>query len=318
MLFTAYCLSYGNWTVIPKQWKESFMDMLDCGFDAVALSYSESEQQYARRTFEKQVHMAHECGLKVMVVPSRLLSRFAGAPYMSGNWISRHPEFQVPDNPGIACLECRESIEWGCNFIHELIVDYPIDGIIWDEPKAADWISYHSATIARFGNSPTAEQMMDSSVEFLNNLNKTALSIRPELIITLFNMPKTPSYYTLKAGALPGIAYCGFDGSCCKQSYFHETPKKFKETVNETWGRTLSECKLNSKKTFALIENMLMPQGAEKEFENELSKFLSHATPDHLACYYYAHGNECPETVHNLTMKLIKQYFLQTNRKDLL
>ena len=47
MLFTAYCLSYGNWTVIPKQWRESFSDMKNCGFDAVALSYSESDRHAA-------------------------------------------------------------------------------------------------------------------------------------------------------------------------------------------------------------------------------------------------------------------------------
>lgn len=308
MLFTAYCLSYGNWTVIPKQWKESFMDMKDCGFDAVALSYSESEQQYARRTFEKQVNMAHECGLKVMVVPSRLLTRFAGAPYMTGRWISTHPEFQIPDNPGYGCLECEEVVQWASDFIREIITDYPLDGIIWDEPKLPDWISGHPASIARFGASPSPEQMMDSAVDFLDKLNETALSIRPDLIITLFNMPVTPSYYTVKAASLPGVAYCGFDGSCCKQSYFHETPRKFKETVNETWPRTLRESKLASKKTFALIENMLMPEGVEEEFERELSKFLTHAKPDHLGCYYYAHGNECPEKIHNLTMKIIRQF----------
>jgi len=53
MLFTPYCLSYGNWTVISTQWRESFTDMKTCGFDAVAISYSES----VRRTFEKQVNI---------------------------------------------------------------------------------------------------------------------------------------------------------------------------------------------------------------------------------------------------------------------
>ena len=317
MLFTAYCLSYGNWTVIPKQWRESFQDMKQCGFDAVALSYSESDHRYARRAFEQQVNMAHQCGLKVMVVPSRLLSRFAGAPLMTGYWISQHPEFQVPYNSPLACLECQEVTDWANTFISELVSDYPIDGIIWDEPKGVGVISHHPETIKRYGTSPTKEQMMDSAVELLNTLNKTALALRPDLSITIFNMPSTPAYYSQKAGALPEIEYCGFDGSCSKQSYFHESPEKFKPSVCETWTRTLNECKLTGKKTFALIENMLMPKGVENEFVEELSKFLSMATPDHLACYYYAHGNECPETVHRITIDTINKFISPANNNSI-
>ena len=305
MLFTAYCLSYGNWTVIPKQWRESFSDMKNCGFDAVALSYSESDRQYAHRTFEKQVNMAHECGLKVFVVPSRILGRFAGAPYMTGYWISHHPEFQIPGNPCVACLECPEVVDWALGFIRELITDYPVDGIIWDEPKYVDWISRHPETLVRFGHSPTTEQIIGSAVEFLGALNKEALSIRPELTITLFNIPITPPSYTIRASKLKGIAYCGFDGSCSMQSYFHEEPRKFKATINETWSRTINECAETGKKTFVLIENMLMPEGSESGLEEELNKFFSMAEPDHLACYYYAHGNECPEIIHDRIIQAI-------------
>ena len=78
-MLTAYCLSYGNWTVIPRQWRESFTDMKKCGFDAVALSFSESEMRYSRRAFEMQVKMAHDCGLKVHVIPSRLGGRGCGS-----------------------------------------------------------------------------------------------------------------------------------------------------------------------------------------------------------------------------------------------
>ena len=71
-LLTAYCLSYGNWTVIPRQWTECFGEMSDLGFDAVVLSFSESEMRYARRTFEMQIGVAHKAGLKVFVIPSRI------------------------------------------------------------------------------------------------------------------------------------------------------------------------------------------------------------------------------------------------------
>jgi hypothetical protein len=47
-MISAYCLAYQNWTVVPHQIEESFADMADTGFDAVCLSFSESEMSYAR------------------------------------------------------------------------------------------------------------------------------------------------------------------------------------------------------------------------------------------------------------------------------
>ena len=101
-MLTAYCLSYGHYTPIPKQWRESFLDMRDLGFDAVALSFSESEMRYSRRAFELQIAAAHEAGLKVFVVPSRLGGRFAGAPLMTSLWLTLHPECQVPGHPDLS------------------------------------------------------------------------------------------------------------------------------------------------------------------------------------------------------------------------
>ena len=140
-LLTAYCLSYGNWTVIPRQWAKSFGEMSDLGFDAVALSFSESEMRYARRTFEMQIAAAHQAGIKVFVIPSRIGGRLAGAPLMGSLWLHENPSACLPENPGIACIESPEFREWSLEFIRTLIRDYEVDGIIWDATmsEAGDW-----------------------------------------------------------------------------------------------------------------------------------------------------------------------------------
>jgi hypothetical protein len=310
-MLTAYCLSYGNWTVIPSQWRESFADMKNCGFDAVALSFSESEMRYSRRTFEMQVNMAHECGLKVFVIPSRLGGRLAGAPLMSSLWLTSNPQAQLPELPGIACVESEAFQKWIKEFIATLVSDYEIDGIIWDEPKMADFVSYHPDTIAKLGDGPTAEAMADSFAGLIGELSLIAKSIRPDMSITIFNMPKTNPYFSVKTAGLEGIDYAGFDGNFSRQSFFHEPPEKIKHSLSELWERTVEECALGNSKTFALIENMLMPASVLDEFESGLADFLSMAQPDHLGCYYYAHNNECPEEVHNATMRIIGKYYLK-------
>ena len=80
MFLSAYTLSYGNWTVIPSHWERSFADMRENGFDAVDLSFSESEAMYSMRAIEQQIALAHKHGLKVLLIPSRFAGRFAGAP----------------------------------------------------------------------------------------------------------------------------------------------------------------------------------------------------------------------------------------------
>lgn len=188
--------------------------------------------------------------------------------------------------------------------------DYEIDGIIWDEPKMVDFVSNHPETIARSGQNPSPEMMADSFAGLIEELSLLAKEIRPGISITIFNMPVIGAYFTNKVTAAAGIDYAGFDGNFSRQSFFHEPPRKIKKSISELWGRTLEECAANKRKTFALIENMLMPEEVHEEFREGLTEFLRNAHPDHLGCYYYAHNNECPEEVHKITMEIISKYYL--------
>ena len=279
--------------------------------DKVAISFGESEMRYSRRAFELQVNLAHRCGLQVFVIPSRLGNRFAGAPLMPSLWLVQHPEAQVPGYVGwtgpMACLESSVFRGWIKEFMATLLRDYPLDGIIWDEPKSEQLVSLHPETIARFGPTPTPEQMEDGFVEFLDDLTAHCLAINPKLDITLFNQTSTDRF-TQASCAIPGLRYAGYDGNLCRQSFFHETPKWEKYRIESVWERTQRECKAAGKGTFALIENMLMPIAAMPEYEANLDAYLQTHRPDHLSLYYYAHNNEDPETVHQITRKLMRKH----------
>lgn len=312
MIVTAYCLSHGHWTVIPHHLEENFKDMADCGFTAVALSFSESEMMYSRRAFEIQVDLAHRCGLKVFVIPSRLGGRFAGAPLMPGLWISSHPEAQVPGYLSfagpIACIESSAFRDWIHGFMTTLLTDYPVDGIIWDEPKSENIVSTHPETVKKFGAHPSPEQMEDSFIDFLNGLTAHCLSIRPDLCITLFNQSTSSVHFTAASTAIRGIRYAGYDGNLSRQSFFHEEPAWKKYRIESVWERTKAECAASSKGTFALIENMLIPKAAIPEYRDNLDAYLERYRPDHLSLYYYAHNNEDPESVHAITKELMRKY----------
>jgi hypothetical protein len=308
-MLTAYCLSYGHWTVIPKQWHESFSEMRDMGFDVVALSFSESEMRYSRRAFESQIEYAKKCGLQVFVIPSRIGGRFAGSPLMPSMWLTMHPEYQVPGHPDIACLEAVPFVEWCRDFMATLIRDYDIDGIIWDEPKAVGLISSHPSTLARYGNDLTSETMQDGFVYFLKNLSAFCKELKPQLIMTMFSSATNPEYFTSRATKIRELEYCGYDGNCSKTSYFKEPPAQNKYLLLDVWERTQRECEAAGKKTFGLIENMLIPASENMAYRHGLEEYLSCARPDQLAVYYYAHNNECPEEIHSITKELLKKYW---------
>ena len=308
MIISAYCLSYGNWTVIPSHWEKVFADMKNIGFDAVDLSFSESEELYSMRTFELQVDLAHRHGLKVFAIPSRIGGRLAGAPAMVSPWLSDRPQIQVPGHPRLACFESTEFLEWSEKFILKMLNCFAIDGIIWDEPKNVDTISLHPDTVAKYGSDPTKEQMIESAINYFTHLTAVAKKRNPELVITLFNMPPTPTAFTASSAKIPGIGYAGFDGTTSNQSYFHEPAYRTKASIRSLWERTQKETTGNCG-TFALIENILIPQSEIEAFKKELAVTCEQISPDHLSCYYYGHNNECAKEIQRITMDTIKKYY---------
>ncbi len=308
-MLSAYCLGYQHFTVIPHQLEESFRDLADTGFDAVCLTFTESEMVYSRRAFEIQVDLAHKAGLKVFVIPSRLGGRFAGAPLMVSTWLAQHPQHAIETGwlPA-ACLEVPEFREWLMGFMTTLLTDYDLDGIIWDEPKSIDAISTHPATVAKYGPEPTAQDMIDGFLDFLRELTDHCQSLKPQLAQTLFVQNFDPPAFTEQAARLPSLEYFGYDGNLARQSTFHEQPRWRKYRIESVWDRTVREAEAGNKKTFALVENMLMPKEAMAEFEQNFDTYLSTYHPDHLSVYYYAHNNEDPEGVQRIVRALLRTH----------
>lgn len=311
-MISAYCLDYNTWTCIPRHVKEDFAELRDMGVDTICLSFSESEMEYARRTFEILIELAHEAGLKVFVIPSRIGGRFAGAPLMPSIWLARHPEYQVPDKcwlPPIACLECPEVLDWMKSFMKTIITDYDIDGIVWDEPKEPILISHHPATLARFGKNPTEKDMMDSFCEFFESLTGFCHALKPALTQTVFFQYTEPEYFTQNISKNPYIQYFGYDGNLSKLRYFREPAGDVKYRLEIAWDRTVRECSAASKKTFALVETMHMPREEHVNFEKAFDAYLTNCHPDHLSIYYYAHNADDPEALHAIVKRVMKKHF---------
>ena len=307
-ILTAYNINNGTWAVTRGQWTQTFSELRDRGFDAVALTFSEGEMRYSRRVFEMQIDEAHKCGLKAFVIPSRLGGRFAGAPLMHCMWLTMHPECQVPGHPDLACIDAEPFVEWIRDFMSTLVRDHAVDGIIWDEIKRSGLISTHPDTVKKYGGLPTTEEAQDGFVAFLQDLTALCVEIRPELTITMFNSATVPEYFTSRAARIPHFHFCGYDGNMCEWSFFHEPSRQDKYLLADAWERTARECAAGGKETFALIENFCIPKSEHDTYRKNLDDYLSRIRPDHLAVYYGTANNECPEEIHRITMEMLEKH----------
>ena len=310
-MISCYCLDYNTWVFIPRHVKEDFAEMREMGIDTVCLSFSESDMSYARRTFEHLVELAHEAGLKVFVIPSRIAGRFAGAPLMPSVWLARNPQYAIPYWLPIGCLECQEVRDFIKDFVHSVIRDYAVDGIVWDEPKGIPQISHHPATIARFGESPTKENMVDSFCEFFADLVKSCHELTPSLIQTLFCQATEEPAITGRLAKTPYLNYFGYDGNLSKQRVFHEPMAETKYRIEECWDRTVRECEEANIGTFALVESMCMPREEHDNFERNFDNYLTRCKPDHLSVYYYAHNADDPEGLNDIIRRIMKKHFVK-------
>jgi hypothetical protein len=309
-VISAYCLGYQHWTVIPDQMRSDFAEMASMGVGAVCLTFSESEMRYSRRAFEWQVRLAHEAGLEVYVIPSRLGGRFAGAPLAPSVFLAEHPECLAPVKSWMPVVAVESPVfrEWIKGFLKTLLTDYPLDGIIWDEPKEVGTIHRHPDAVRLYGKDPSEAQMIGGFLDFLGDLTAHCQALRPSIKQTLFCQKTDPESFTRKAAALPHLVWHGYDGNFCRQSFFHEEPRWHKYRLDTVWDRTVSECQGGGKKTFALVENMIMPMGETETFEKNFGAYLETHHPDHLSVYYYAHNNEDPVGVHEAVKRVLKRY----------
>ena len=311
-MISAYCLDYNTWTCIPRHVEEDFREMVEMGIDTVNLSFSENDMAYARRTFEILVELAHKAGLRVFVIPSRIAGRFAGAPLMVSTWLAQHWEYKVPEDYWlpVACLECMEVRDWIKDFMRVLITDYEIDGIVWDEPKGVNLISHHPATIAKYGDNPTKQDMVRGFCEFFSDLTAYCHALKPELVQTLFCQKTEPEYFTQIVSKTPYLDYFGYDGNLSKQRVFKEEIREVKYRIESVWDRTVAECAQAGKKTFALVESMHMPREELANFEKAFDNYLDNYHPDHLSVYYYAHNADDPEALNKIIKRIMKKHFV--------
>jgi hypothetical protein len=261
-----------------------------------------------RRKWDLLFGAAERAGLEVHAVPSRWGGLVAGWPGAPSLFSATHPETWMLYEDGSPNFRGT----WGpMSSVHheatgehfreclDVILEYPLAGIIWDEPKPLIHVDHSPAAKARAPGGDTAgagaEWNVDSVADFFEMAGRHAKSKRPAVKLTMFLYSWLDGYVVERTAAIPTLDYYGCDGrpwTLEEDSELRDDPAG--KVLLPKMDRFLDAARANGKAGFVLIETQGLPPEACPAIDRRLPEVLDRGT-DHVAYYYYGGALEDAE-----------------------
>lgn len=304
MLLNAYYLNGSVFSIVPRHVRDDFQWMADHGTDAVSISMVERDLA-DRRKWDLFLTEAARAGLAVHAVPSRWGGLIAGWPGAPSLFSATHPETWIcyPDgSPNfrgtwgpMSSVHHPATFDCFCRCL-DLILDYPIAGIIWDEPKPLMHPDF--SPMARRAMPPDAADSwhVDATADFFQRVSAYAKDKRPDLALTMFLYAFFDGYAVSRCARIPALDDFGCDGrpwtlEANRRLY---GPMQHPKVLVPTLGRWVAAARDAGKRPFVLIETQNIPPEAYDDVDRHLPDVLA-LGPEHVAYYYYGGALEDPD-----------------------
>jgi hypothetical protein len=283
--------------------KKDFEQIRATGASNIVFAIHEQEDQRWPRDLERGLRQAQETGLKVFLSLGCYGNLFAGPSHMPSWYTFRHPQTRVKDRHGryhsITCYNHEVFRSWLFQEIEYLLCNYPINGILLDEPRSPDVTCFCSVCRALCPDIADLQHFQRRSmIDFLgalcacikrvNDHAKTAIVLLPQDLILLDELAMMP--------------HLDIIGCHLFWQLLHDDIAKL-----ETWGqRVVQAVRPQQKRSQLWFQNFNLSEQEEQFLEPAFTKILS-AEPDEVACYYYWRNNEDPEWVWQTTRSLLRR-----------
>lgn len=265
MLLNCYYYAPHNHTLLGKHLRADLEHMRALGVDAISLCVQEEQLfNWHSRRLRNVIELARSLGLQVFAVPNRWCGLVAGWLDGYSAWTVQHPHTFRPGTTPPAVSDPTHP-EVRAHFEHTLrtlLLDYPFDGVVWDEPRS----------------------VQPELVQFLDEMSAYAKSLRPGLTLSLFaesgRLETAPHY-----AATRHIDYLGSDGHVRADSHRMHRMKNTIFQAHDVFHPLLTAA---GKKTMYLLE-------AQRHRDEDLEAYLAvldraFALPmDQMMFYYSAH-----------------------------
>ncbi|WP_149400123.1 hypothetical protein [Dictyobacter arantiisoli] len=283
--------------------KQDFAQIRAAGATSIVYAIHEQEEQRWPRDLERGLQLARDAGLKVYISPGRFGNLFAGPVYMPSWYTFRHPQSLVKDRHGRAhdmtCFNHESFRSWLFKEIEYYLTNYPVDGILIDEPRIPDITCFCSVCRALCPDITDLQHFrLRSMIDFLNELFSCVKRVNHQAKTSIALLP--PDVGLIEE--LASIASLDTIGCHLFWQLLGEDV-----TAVSTWGQQVIEAvKGHGKRSQLWLQNFNLSQEEEPLLESAFSSLLS-AEPDDIACYYYWRNNERPEQVWQQTRGLLRR-----------
>ncbi|MBA2286789.1 MAG: hypothetical protein H0W02_15030 [Ktedonobacteraceae bacterium] len=295
-------IAYFHSLLRPDVVKRDFDQIRAAGASSIVYTIHEQEEQRWPRDLERGLRLAQDAGLKVYLSLGRYGNLFAG-PSLVPSWYTFHNiESRVKDRHGryhdISCFNHEPFRAWLCKEITYFVSNYPLYGILIDEPRHSDVTCFCSVCRALCPDVADLQRFRRRSmIDFLSEVctcvkqadahAKTAIVLLPKDLGQLEELAMLPDL---------DILGCHLFWSSLKQDVAQV----------EVWGQNVAEmARRYDKRSQLWLQNFNLDESSEQELKVAFKHVLK-AEPDEVGCYYYWRNNVDPERVWQSTRGLLR------------
>lgn len=316
-ILNAYYLRAHTYTLVPSQVRQDMEWMKSVGTTVLSVTVLEQDLYAAVENISIICKEAHNLGMQVFIVPSRLGGLVAGAPKVPSYFSVTHPKSWVLDKnkkpihsdvSGVySSIYDSKTLNFFKNFIKKAIETWPISGIIWDEIKVFDMLDYSEHSLKFHNGIPTLEKHNAAVSDFFSEINEYAKKLKPELIISATVYGNTSSHILPYLAKIKFIDYVGMDGRPWGLEDKGTAELNGKVIIGQQ--KRFKEAALKEgKKLVVLIENHNMRAIDNKLMDKKLPEVLDLNIP-HLIYYYYPRNISNPEQHMGILKKHLFKYY---------
>jgi len=272
----------------PDIVKQDFEQIRATGAGSIVYAIHEQEAQRWPRDLERGLRQAQDANLKVYLSLGRYGNLFAGPAFIPSWYTFHHPNSRVMDRHGryhdISCYNHESFRSWLFKEIEHYLRNFPLNGILFDEPRGPDVTCFCSVCRALCPDVADLQRFrLRSMVDFLGELCACIKRVDAHAKTTVVLLPQELGQVE-ELAALPHLDTIG-------GHLFWQLLREDVEIV-EQWGRSIVEVtRRHQKRSQLWLQNFNMGNGEEQALESAFKQIVG-LEPDEVAGYYYWRNNE--------------------------
>ncbi len=295
-------VAYFHSLLHPEVVKQDFDQIRATGAGSIVYAIHEQEAQRWPRDLERGLRQAQDAGLKVHLSLGRYGNLFAGPSLMPSWYTFHHPNSRVMDRHGrhhdISCFNHESFRSWLFKEIEQFLRNFPLNGILIDEPRGPDITCFCSVCRALCPDVADLHRFRRRSmIDFLGELCACVKRVDAHAKTTIALLPQDLGQVD-ELAALPQLDTIG--GHLFWQ-LLHEDV-----SLVESWGRSFVEgARQQHKRSQLWLQNFNLDEEDEQHLESAFKQLLC-AEPDEVAVYYYWRNNQRPADIWQSTHGLLR------------